>query len=265
MARLLAILYAVFSYLVFFATFLYLTGFVAGLGVPKHVDSGAAGSALVAWIVDLGLLGLFAVQHSVMARPAFKRWWTRYLPPALERSTYVLLSSLALVAMFVFWQPLPRIVWDVQPHAARLALHGVAALGWLLVLSSSFLINHVELFGLRQAWRHGRAPGDAGAPPFVTRAFYRIVRHPLMLGFLIAFWAAPTMSLGHLLLALVNTAYIVLAVKLLEERDLIATYGDTYRSYQRRVPMLLPLPMAGARARADARGHARGSAAKGRG
>lgn len=245
MSRLLALLYGIICYAVFFVTFLYAAGFVAGLGVPKHIDNGAAGAFATSLAVDLALLGLFAVQHSVMARPAFKRWWTRFVPPPVERSTYVLFSSLALVALFWFWRPLSPMLWNIEHETARMALYGLSALGWLLVLTGSFLINHFDLFGLKQVWQYGRDTSTQGEHLFVTRAFYRIVRHPLMLGFLIAFWATPTMSLGHLLFALMTTGYIIVAVKFLEERDLIAVYGDTYRDYQRRVPMLLPLPKRG--------------------
>ena len=241
MFRILAILYGTCCYAVFLATFLYAIGFVAGRGVPKHIDNGHADSFAAAILIDLALLGLFAVQHSGMARPGFKRWWARIVPQSLERSTYVLLSSLALVALFWFWRPLPQPLWDIEHPALRIGLLGVSMLGWLLVLTGTFLINHFELFGLRQVWRAGNV-AIVLDEPFVMRAFYRIVRHPIMLGFMIAFWATPTMSVGHLLFALMTTGYIVVAVKYLEERDLVAHFGDTYRDYQRRVPMLLPLP-----------------------
>lgn len=241
MSRLLALLYGVIAYSLFLVTFLYAIAFVAGVGVPKHIDNGPEAPWLVALAINLGLLSLFAVQHSGMARPAFKRWWTRFVPPPIERSTYVLASSLVLVVLYWQWRPLPLLVWDINNEIARWALYGVAALGWLLVLMSTFLISHFDLFGLRQVWLYARRrqPVDG---PFVTRVFYRMVRHPLMLGFLIAFWATPTMSAGHLLFALVTSAYILIAVKFLEERDLVAQHGDTYRDYQRRVPMLLPWP-----------------------
>lgn len=242
MFRLLALVYGAICYVVFLGTFLYAIAFVSGLGVPKHIDNGPGGDFLTALIIDLALLGLFAVQHSGMARPGFKRWWTQFVPKSIERSTYVLISSLALIVLFRFWQPLSPMLWNVEQESARIALYAVSALGWLLVLSSTFLINHFDLFGLKQVWQVGRGSIDNGEQPFVTRAFYRIVRHPLMLGFLIAFWATPTMSLGHLLFALMTTGYIIIAVKFLEERDLIAVYGDTYRDYQNRVPMLLPIP-----------------------
>ncbi len=246
MTRLLALAYAAACYLLFLVVFVYAIGFVAGIGVPKDIDDGAVGPLLPSLFVNTALLLLFAAQHSVMARPAFKRWWTRFVPPVVERSTYVLASSLALALLFWQWRPLPAPVWDVQAPWGRVALLALAACGWLLVLASTFLINHFELFGLRQAWRHGRPAIDT---PFVTRAFYRIVRHPLMLGFLVAFWAAPTMSAGHLLFAVATTGYILFAVKVLEERDLVAQFGDTYRDYQRRVPLLLPWPRRRAAAR----------------
>lgn len=241
MSRLFALLYGAVCYAVFLATFLYAVAFVAGIGgVPKHIDNGTPTSLPLALGINLLLLTLFAMQHSVMARPAFKRWWTRFVPQVIERSTFVLASSLALALLFWQWRPLPLRVWDVEGDAARWALYGLLAVGWLLVLTSTFLINHFDLFGLRQVWRHARGHGPAPDAPFVVRALYRIVRHPIMLGFLIAFWATPTMTLGHLLFALMTTGYILVAVKFLEERDLVAQYGETYRAYQRQVPMLLP-------------------------
>lgn len=241
--RLPALLYGSVCYAIFLGTFLYAIGFVSGLVVPKHIDSGAAGHPVSALLIDVALLGLFAVQHSGMARPGFKRWWTSIVPAPIERSTYVLLSSLALVALFRFWQPLPAVVWDAGDGIARTLLLVLSALGWLTVLAGSFMINHFDLFGLRQVWRYGQQHREDGSlAPFVTRAFYRIVRHPLMLGFLIAFWATPTMTQGHLLFALATTGYILVAVKFLEERDLLELYGETYRDYQRRVSMILPVP-----------------------
>src|SRR5437899_1486157 len=217
MSRLLALFYGFVCYLAFLATFLYAIAFVSGFA-PKHIDNGATAPFAVALAIDLALLGLFAVQHSGMARPAFKRWWTRFVPASIERSTYVLVSSLALIVLFWQWRPLPQLLWQVDGELARAAMYALAALGWLLVLSSSFLINHFDLFGLRQVWSFANRR-TAPDTPFVTRAFYRIVRHPLMLGFLIAFWATPTMSVGHLLFTLMTTGYIVVAVKFLEERD----------------------------------------------
>lgn len=244
MSRLIAMLYAAACYAVFLATFLYAIGFVAGLGVPRHIDNGSAEPLANALAIDVALLLLFAVQHSGMARPAFKRWWTRIVPVPVERSTYVLATSLVLALLFWQWRPLPQLVWQLD-GIARPALYVVSAVGWLLVLAGTFLISHFDLFGLRQAWLHLRGEYPDPDVPFVERAFYRIVRHPLMLGFIIAFWAAPTMTLGHLLFALATTGYILVAVKFMEERDLVAHYGDTYRDYQRRVPMLLPWPRRG--------------------
>ncbi len=247
MTRLLALLYAVAAYAVFLLTFLYAIAFVSGLDfVPRHVDKGPDAPLAQALAIDVALLLLFAVQHSGMARPGFKRWWTRLVPPPVERSTYVLASSLVLILLFWQWRPLPAVVWLVD-GPARVALFALAACGWLLVLVGTFLINHFELFGLRQAWFHMRGLPPDRDVPFVERAFYRIVRHPLMLGFLVAFWAAPTMTLGHLLFALATSGYILVAVRFLEERDLVAHYGETYRDYQRRVPMILPLPRRSAR------------------
>lgn len=239
MNRSLAVLYGGACYTAFLATFLYAIAFVAGFGVPKHIDNGAQTPLWTALAIDIGLLALFAVQHSGMARPAFKRWWTRFVPPAIERSTFVLVSSAVLALLFWLWRPLPQVVWQVDAGLARGVLWGVSLFGWLLVLTSSFTINHFELFGLRQVWLHARGR-VAKDEPFVIRAMYRIVRHPLMLGFLIAFWVTPTMTIGHLLFTAVVTGYIFVAVKFLEERDLVAMHGDTYRDYQRKVPMLLP-------------------------
>ncbi|WP_426700112.1 methanethiol S-methyltransferase [Rhodanobacter sp. Col0626] len=240
MSRLLALFYGAASYTIFLLTFLYAIAFVSGLGVPRHIDHARSAPMAVALLVDLLLLGLFAVQHSGMARPAFKRWWKRFVPGAIERSTYVLISSLLLALLFWQWHELPLSIWQVDSPALRWLLYGIAGMGWLLVLASTFLINHFDLFGLRQVWRHVHHLDVYLDTPFVTRAFYRIVRHPLMLGFLIAFWSTPSMSLGHLLFALMTTGYILVAVKFLEERDLVAQFGDTYRDYQRSVPMFLP-------------------------
>ena len=240
MSRVLTLLYGIAAYAVFLFVFVYAVGFISGVVVPKHVDSGVEIAWPLALAFNLGLLSLFAVQHSGMARPGFKRWWTRIVPAPIERSTFVLASSLVLLLLFWQWKPLPMPVWQVEDEIARGLMHALAALGWVLVLASTFLIDHFDMFGLRQTWRTALGRGPSPEAPFVTRALYRVVRHPLMLGFLIAFWATPTMSAGHLLFALATTGYILIAVKYLEERDLVAHYGDTYREYQRRVPMLLP-------------------------
>ncbi|HET6655217.1 MAG TPA: NnrU family protein [Gammaproteobacteria bacterium] len=240
MGRAIIFLYGVLSYLLFFVTFLYAVGFVAGAIVPKTINNGPAAAAATALIIDVLLLGLFAVQHSGMARRGFKRWLTAFLPPAAERSTFVLLSSGALIILFWLWRPLPGVIWQVDNMAGQMALWALFALGWMIVFTGTFMINHFDLFGLRQVWLHARGR-DYTDLPFRTTLFYRIVRHPLMLGFLIAFWATPYMSTGHLLFSVATTGYIVLALQL-EERDLVAAHGETYLNYRRRVRMLLPLP-----------------------
>jgi methanethiol S-methyltransferase len=244
--RLLAVAYAGLCYVFFLGTFLYAIGFLSGFFVPKSVDSEPHGPPAEALAIDLLLLGLFAVQHSVMARPDFKRWWTRMVPPAVERSTYVLASSLLLALLFWQWRPLPGLVWEIDQPALRTALWGLFAGAWMLVLISTLLIDHFDLFGLRQAYLYARGEPYT-PPPFRTPLLYRMVRHPIMLGFLIAFWAAPTMTWGHLLFSVMTTAYIIVGVHL-EERDLRAAHPDSYADYKRRVPMLVPwrLKMAGA-------------------
>jgi protein-S-isoprenylcysteine O-methyltransferase Ste14 len=237
MAGVLMLLYSVVCYLVFFVTFLYAIAFVGNLPVPKTIDSGVAGSLIPTLVVDALLLGLFAVQHSVMARPAFKRLWTRIVAPPIERSTYVLAASAALIVLFVFWRPLPQPIWTVS-GAVAMALTGVFWLGWAVVLSSTFLINHFELFGLKQTFDR-LAHRSAAEPQFVTPLFYRLVRHPLYVGFILAFWATSRMSLGHLVFAVATTGYIVIAIQL-EEHDLIALFGERYRAYRRQAGMLWP-------------------------
>jgi protein-S-isoprenylcysteine O-methyltransferase Ste14 len=237
MSRILAALYGAAAYLVFLASFLYAVAWLGNLLVPKSIDSGPGAGLAEALVVNLALLTAFALQHSVMARPGFKRWWTRFVPPPVERATYVLLASLLLFAVCLGWRPLPQVVWDAQ-GAAKIALWTLFALGWLVVLSATFMINHFELFGLRQVWLQARGRPYV-APRYVERLLYRFVRHPIMLGFLIAFWSAPTMTLGHLLFAAVTTAYILVALQL-EERDLLREHGASYASYRERVPMLIP-------------------------
>lgn len=238
MTRIFALLYGSVCYAVFFATFLYAIGFVGGLIVPKGIDSGEPASLPESLAINLGLLTLFALQHSVMARPAFKRWWTRFIPQPIERSTYVLASSLALILLFWLWRPMTTVIWDIEVAPVRLAVGGLFWLGWLTVLVSTFLINHFDLFGLRQVYLFaaGRPYTPVG---FRTPALHRLVRHPIMLGFIVAFWATPTMTVGHMLFSAVTTAYILVAIQL-EERDLVSFYGDEYRAYRRQVRMLIP-------------------------
>jgi len=238
MGRLIAFLYGLASYLVFFVTFLYAIGFVSGLVVPKTIDSGMAGSMAEAFIVNLLLMSLFAVQHSVMARKQFKQWWTQYVPKSVERSTYVLFASLALVLLFWQWRPMPAVVWQVDNPQIAGAIIGVSFVGWLLVLTSTFLINHFELFGLHQVVNN-LAGRDMVQPTFKTPVLYKMVRHPIYLGFIIAFWVAPVMTVGHLLFAAVTTAYIFVGI-FLEERDLVELFGGEYQRYRNRVAMVVP-------------------------
>jgi methanethiol S-methyltransferase len=230
--------YGVLSYVVFFATFLYAVGFVCNLYVPRSMDGPPVASLASSLITDLGLLMLFAFQHSIMARPRFKSWWTQFIPEPAERSTYVLASSVALLILFAFWEPLGGTVWKVTQPTAVIVLYTLGALGWLLVLVSTFLINHFDLFGLRQVWLALR-----GRPythlTFRTPGPYRLVRHPLYVGWLFAFWATPQMTLTHFVFALATTGYILAAIQL-EERDLVAHLGSQYSDYRKRVPMLIP-------------------------
>lgn len=235
-----AVAYGSVAYAIFFATFLYAVGFVGNVAVPKSVDSGAAVPLFETLVVDLALLALFAIQHSVMARPAFKRVWTRIVPVSVERSTYVLLASAALIVLFWQWRPIPAPMWTVTNEVTTAILEALFWLGWGMVLLSTFLINHFELFGLRQVFARllGRS---IPAPVFRTPLLYQYTRHPLYLGFLIAFWSTPTMTAGHLLFAAGSSMYILLGI-FFEERDLIHTFGERYRRYRQEVRMLLPIP-----------------------
>ena len=239
MARIAAFIYGLLAYLVCLPVLLYAIGFVSGVGVPKTIDSGEPGPVPPAIAIDLALMALFALQHSIMARAGFKAWWTRLVPKPVERSTYVLASSLALALLCWQWQPLPDIVWQVdRPHFAA-AITALGFIGWGIVLSSTFLINHFELFGLQQVVNNFAAR-KMPAIKFRTPLLYNFVRHPLYLGFVIAFWATPAMSAGRLLFATVTTAYIFVGI-FLEERDLVDVFGDDYRRYRQRVAMLVPM------------------------
>ena len=238
MSRFIALLYGIAAYTLCVVTLLYAIAFVGDMPVPKTIDSGPIASLPESLIVNLVLLSVFAIQHSVMARPAFKAWWTQFVPKPVERSTYVLFASVALVLLFWQWRPLPAVLWHVDQPQLAIAVTALSHLGWLTVLSSSFLINHFELFGLHQV--HNNLVGQPmEAPRFRAPLFYKFVRHPIYLGFIIAFWATPTMTAGHLLFAAVTTAYIFVGI-MLEERDLIDLFGDDYRRYRNRVSMLLP-------------------------
>jgi protein-S-isoprenylcysteine O-methyltransferase Ste14 len=236
--RIAGFLFGVVAYLVFFGTILYAIGFVEGLVVPKAIDDGTAVPVVEALIVNLLLMSLFAVQHSVMARKSFKRWWTQFVPHAVERSAYVLLASLALILLFWQWRPLPAVVWQVADPTAATAVMALSFVGWLLVFTSTFLINHFELFGLHQVAAN-LAGRTMPAPRFKTPVLYKLVRHPIYLGFIVAFWAAPVMTAGHLLFAAVTTAYIFVGI-FLEERDLVAQFGEQYQRYRAQVGMLIP-------------------------
>ena len=238
LARSIAFLYGVFAYILFLGTILYAIGFVSNLVVPKTLETGTAGPLAEALIVNLVLMSIFALQHSVMARKQFKQWWTQFVPKAVERSTYVLLSNLALILLMWQWRPMPAVVWHIGDPQIAMAVTGVSLVGWVIVFTSTFLINHFELFGLHQVTTD-LAGRTIPAPRFRTPLYYKFVRHPLYLGFIIAFWAAPTMTAGHLLFAAVTTAYIFVGI-LLEERDLIDLFGDDYRRYKKRVSMLVP-------------------------
>lgn len=237
-ARVAAFIYGVVCYAIFFVTFLYAIGFVGNFVVPKSIDSEPIIPLGQALLVNIGLLGLFGLQHSAMARQEFKQWWTTIVPKPVERSTYVLFSSFCLLTLFYFWQPLGITIWHVENAIFRNLLYAAFGFGWLLVLVSTFLINHFDLFGLRQVYLYLRGK-DYTPLRFVTPGPYNYVRHPLYVGWLFAFWSTPTMTLAHLVFAIITTVYILVAIQL-EERDLIRVHGESYVDYRRRVPMLIP-------------------------
>ena len=240
MAGLLAVVYGTSAYAIFVAALLYAVGFVGNLVVPTSIDVGTVGPPLQSALIDTMLLGLFAIQHSVMARPGFKRWWTRFVPHSVERSTYVLFASLVLLALYAHWRPIPALVWSVTNPIAAGAIVAIFWLGWAMLLVSTFLISHFELFGLRQVFARLFSK-ELPDPQFRAPSLYRHVRHPIYLSFLLAFWATPTMTVGHLLFAMATTGYILIAIQL-EERDLLRMFGNQYRQYRQHVAMLVPLP-----------------------
>ncbi len=238
MKRALALAYGICVYLFFLGTFLYTIAFVRNFAVPKRIDTGTTSSTSVALSINTLLLAVFALQHSVMARQGFKKWWTKIVPKPVERATFVLSATIALAELLWQWRAIPSIVWDLRGTTAGVVLIGVFVSGWSILLLSTFLVNHFELFGLEQVWSYFRGH-EPKAPSFKTPGLYRLVRHPIYLGFVIGFWATPVMTWGHLLFAVACTGYILVGIAF-EERDLIAAYGRAYRDYRRRVPMLIP-------------------------
>jgi methanethiol S-methyltransferase len=238
MARIGIFFYGLISYAMFLGVCVYGLGFIGGFATPTMLDGIPHRPLATALAINLALLAVFALQHSGMARPAFKRWWTRIVPPAVERSTYVLVSSLLMVVLFAYWQPMGGVVWQAPEGLARNSIIGLYLFGWVLLLYTTFLIDHFDLFGLTQVWRQLTKQGYR-APQFHTPSLYKVVRHPLYIGWLTIFWAAPTMTTAHLIFALVTTAYILVAIQL-EEHDLVSTFGSEYTAYRKSTPMLIP-------------------------
>lgn len=241
MKKIISAIYGIIAYLTFLIAFFYAIGFVGNLYVPKSIDSGTTTTFFTALIINLLLLSIFAIQHSVMARPAFKKWLNSIISPAIERSTYVLLSSLALFLIYWQWQPITTIVWNVENETMATILTGLFFFGWLLALLSTFMINHFKLFGLKQVLNNLKGKFiTTEKPKFQANFLYKLVRHPIMLGYIIAFWSTPLMTVGHLLFTIITTLYILVAVKYLEEKDLKKSIGKAYEDYQNKVPMVIP-------------------------
>lgn len=240
LSKFIALFYGAVSYFIFLGTFLYAIGFVGNFLVPKSIDSGIQGGTDNAWLINILLLSLFAVQHSVMARQGFKKWWTKIIPRSIERSTFVLFSSLVLILLFYYWRPMPGVIWSVENDLLVLFMNTLYFAGWFIVLLGTFLINHFNLFGLQQVYLNMKN-SEPTLPKFVRPLFYKVVRHPLMLGFIIAFWATPHMTVGHLLFAFATTGYILVAIQL-EERDMVRFHGEDYKRYQQEVSQIIPLP-----------------------
>lgn len=238
MNKMTSFLFGVISYFVFFVAFVYAIGFLAEMIVPKSINSGTESGLVSSLIINLLLLGAFAVQHSLMARPFFKRWFTQYVPVQVERSIFVLLSSLLLFLLYWLWKPMTAVVWQVDSSLGQSLIWAVFALGWLIVFLSTFMVNHFDLFGLRQVWLHLRERPYEHVP-FQTRALYKYIRHPIMLGFIIAFWATPLMTQGHLLFSVMTTLYILIGIQF-EEHDLKNILGEDYAHFRKTVPMLFP-------------------------
>ena len=240
MSRILAFIYGLICYLVSFITLAYSVGFIGNLIVPKTLDSSSDGTLINGILIDVSLIALFGIQHSLMARKSFKKWWTKIIPNPIERSTYILMASLTLLLLFWQWHSLGGVIWNIQSPIASNIIYGIFALGWLIVLISTFMINHFDLFGLRQVYLYLRGQ-EYEYLGFRTPGFYKYVRHPIMLGFFIVFWATPTMTFSHFIFALGTTIYMLVGIKL-EEVDMISIYGDLYQEYRQQVSMLIPLP-----------------------